>query len=139
MKPMKNLINVPESDECYTPSGQIKYILSQIPEDVRTIWCPFDTAESNIVKDLKQAGYDVIHTHISEGFDFFNYQPIPTCYDCIVSNPPYRFKTQGDANNAPDAYKVEQSEVLGVVKRRIKYVVYPTLWFNDVYTGKETK
>ena len=51
----------------------------------------------------------------------------------------YRFKTQGDANNAPDAYKVEQSEVLGVVKRRIKYVGYPTLWFNDVYTGKETK
>ena len=94
MKPMKNLINIPESDECYTPSGQVKYILNQIPENVRTIWCPFDIAESNIVKDLKQAGYDVIHTHISDGFDFFNYQPIPTCYDCIVSNPPYRFKTE---------------------------------------------
>lgn len=94
MKPMKNLTNIPESDECYTPSGQIKYILKYIPADVRTIWCPFDTAESNIVKDLKQAGYDVIHTHISDGFDFFKYQPIPNCYDCIISNPPYRFKTQ---------------------------------------------
>ena len=94
MKPMRNLTNIPESDECYTPSGQIKYILKYIPKEVKTIWCPFDTAESNIVKDLKQAGYDVIHTHISDGFDFFKYQPIPNCYDCIISNPPYRFKTQ---------------------------------------------
>ena len=51
----------------------------------------------------------------------------------------YRFKTKGDANNNQDSYKVEQSEVLGVVKQKIKYAGYPTLWFNDVYTGKETK
>lgn len=90
----RNLTNVPESDECYTPAGVVKYCFDFIPENVKTIWCPFDTEESNIVKDLKQAGYDVIHTHISDGFDFFTYQPIPNCYDAIISNPPYRYKTQ---------------------------------------------
>ena len=51
----------------------------------------------------------------------------------------YTYKTKGDANNAPDAFKVDQRELLGVVKQRIKYVGYPTLWFNDIYTGKETR
>ena len=48
------------------------------------------------------------------------------------------FKTKGDANNAPDAYTVDEKDVLGVVKYSIKYIGYPTLWFNDLFTGKET-
>ena len=51
----------------------------------------------------------------------------------------YTFITKGDANNAPDSSRVEEKELLGVVKYRIKYLGYPTLWFNDLYTGKETE
>ena len=50
----------------------------------------------------------------------------------------YQFQTKGDANNAPDSFKVEESEVLGVVKYTVKYVGYPTLWFQDLWMGKET-
>ena len=50
----------------------------------------------------------------------------------------YIINTKGDANNAPDAWEVKDSEVLGVVNYSIKYIGYPTLWFNDIYTGKET-
>ena len=46
--------------------------------------------------------------------------------------------TKGDANNAPDVWEVKNDEILGVVNYSIKYIGYPTLWFNDVYTGKET-
>ena len=50
----------------------------------------------------------------------------------------YVIQTKGDANNAPDSFQVKEDEVLGVVKYSIKYLGYPTIWFNDLYTGKET-
>jgi len=53
-------------------------------------------------------------------------------------NNNYLIITKGDANNAPDSWEVKDSEVLGVVNYSIKYIGYPTLWFNDLYTGKET-
>ena len=49
----------------------------------------------------------------------------------------YKFKTKGDANNAPDTYQVEEEELLGIVTHSIKFVGYPTLWFNSIYAGKE--
>ena len=48
------------------------------------------------------------------------------------------FKTKGDANNAPDSFEVEDNEVLGVVKYTVKYLGYPTLWFNELYERKGT-
>ncbi len=55
------------------------------------------------------------------------------------SNNKYTIKTKGDANRTPDAFIVEDKEILGVVKFRIKYIGFPTLWFNDLYTGKGTE
>lgn len=55
-----------------------------------TIWCPFDTAESEYVKTFRDNGFDVIHTHIADGGDFFSVEP-PKC-DYIISNPPYSVK-----------------------------------------------
>lgn len=55
-----------------------------------TIWCPFDTAESEYVKTFKDNGFNVIHTHIADGGDFFALDT-PKC-DYIISNPPYSVK-----------------------------------------------
>ena len=54
------------------------------------IWCPFDTEDSLFVKLFRQAGYQVIATHIANGQDFFTIDP-PKC-DYIISNPPYSVK-----------------------------------------------
>ena len=91
---MKNLKKINESNECLTPPGTVKYLLHLIPSDVRTIWCPCDKEDSNIVKELREAGYDVIHSHIDEGFDFLTYQPIPPMYDMIITNPPFNIKSK---------------------------------------------
>ena len=90
MKPLKNLTNVPESDECYTPAGQVKFIKHLIPSWVKTIWCPCDTVESNIYKDLEEMGYSVIISHKDVDYNFFDYEPM--FYDCIITNPPYSIK-----------------------------------------------
>lgn len=39
--------------------------------------------------------------------------------------------TKGDANKKEDAFTTETDKVLGVVKLRIKYIGYPTLWITE--------
>lgn len=88
-----------KNDEFYTPKYAITPIVSYLEErGYKTIWSPFDTEESLYVKVLRQRGYEVIHSHIDEGKNFFDYGglfglDIPEC-DCIVSNPPYSLKTE---------------------------------------------
>ena len=74
------------NDEFYTPAYAIKPILKYV-EGGAKVWCPFDTADSLFVKELRTHGCDVIPTHINNGQDFFNTR-IPEC-DYIISNPPF--------------------------------------------------
>ena len=37
-----------------------------------TVWCPFDTEESEYVKLIRKEGYKVIASHIDEGKNFFD-------------------------------------------------------------------
>jgi hypothetical protein len=78
------------NDEYYTPKYAIEPILKYLKQN-STIWCPFDTEESNYVKLLKENGYNVIHSHIQDGIDFFEKLPNIN-FDYIISNPPYSKK-----------------------------------------------
>ena len=89
-----------EKDEYYTPSILVDAIIPylktnpntfDIPPEKLTIWCPFDTENSEFVIRLKEAGFNVIYTHIWRGQDFFNYEPEEE-YHYIVSNPPFTLK-----------------------------------------------
>jgi signal peptidase I len=46
------------------------------------------------------------------------------------------FATKGDANNAIDKDSVKRKQIKGIVKLRIPFIAYPTLWFNDLINGK---
>lgn len=61
--------------------------IDYIPNIIR---CPFDTKDSNFVKELEKAWYEVISSHISEWKDFYEYEPEKR--DIIVSNPPFTWK-----------------------------------------------
>jgi hypothetical protein len=76
-------------DEAYTPSYGVTPILKYIPKD-SIVWCPFDTAESEFVKQISKQN-KVIYTHISTGQDFLTYIP-DFEWDVIVSNPPFTNK-----------------------------------------------
>ena len=43
------------------------------------------------------------------------------------------FYTKGDANNTVDAELVSEDEVLGVVRRVVKYIGYPTVLINELF------
>lgn len=79
-----------EKDEYYTPPILVKPILQYLKPH-STIWCPFDTANSEFVIAFKEAGHKVIYSHIWHGQDFFTYEP-QTDYDYIISNPPFTKK-----------------------------------------------
>lgn len=76
------------NDECYTPDYAVEAILEFIP-DGKIIWCPFDTEESEFVKQISKQNL-VVYSHISTGQDFFNYEP--DNWDIIISNPPFTNK-----------------------------------------------
>ena len=77
------------SDEVFTPKYAVLPLVKYIPNG-STIWCPFDTLESEYVKVFTENGYKVIHSHIDEGKNFFEYEPKE--YDIIISNPPFSIK-----------------------------------------------
>jgi len=78
-------------DEFYTPSILVNAIIPYIRKYM-TVWCPFDTAESEFVKALLENGNTVHSSHIWEGKDFFKYEP--NYFDVIVSNPPFTKKLE---------------------------------------------
>lgn len=78
------------NDECFTPDYGVKPIIKYIPKDA-IVWCPFDTNESEYVKQISANGNKVITSHINNGQDFYTYEPEEP-WDCIISNPPFTNK-----------------------------------------------
>lgn len=88
------------NDECYTPAYAVWPLLKYLERfKGKTIWCPFDTEESEYVKILKEAGHRVIYSHKDEGLNFYDFDDglfanqMPE-FDLIVSNPPFHNKAK---------------------------------------------
>lgn len=89
------------NDECYTPRYGVEPMLKLVIEKIKdmkyiepmdiTIWCPFDTENSEYVRMFREQGFKVIHSHIWDGKDFLTYEP-EEHYDFIISNPPFTNK-----------------------------------------------
>lgn len=95
MSKMSNWLNVNsfnEKDEYYTPKILVEPIIKYLKHD-STVWCPFDTEDSEFVILLKENNFNVIYSHIWLGQDFFNYEP-KEHYDYIISNPPFTRKLE---------------------------------------------
>ena len=82
-----------KNDECYTPHYGVTPILKYIPEG-KIVWCPFDKEDSEFVKQIREP---IVHSHIDDGQDFFNYEPDE--WDIIVSNPPFTNKRKYFVHN----------------------------------------
>jgi hypothetical protein len=84
----KILYSKGKNDECYTPKYGVLPILKYIPKN-KIVWCPFDTADSEFVKEISKTNR-CICGHIDYGLDFFTYEPQE--WDIIISNPPFTNK-----------------------------------------------
>ena len=80
-----------KNDEYFTPAYAVYPIVKRLKAG-STVWCPFDTGDSEFVKVLTLHGFQVVYGHIRTGQDFFH-SSVPEC-DYIVSNPPYSLKNK---------------------------------------------
>lgn len=80
-----------ERDEYYTPPILVNALVEEYVDSDLTVWCPFDTKNSEFVLQLQDNGNDVIYSHLIHGKDFFEYEPEEE-YDAIISNPPFTKK-----------------------------------------------
>lgn len=78
-------------NELFTPYYAVTPIIKYLPKTAR-IWCPFDEQWSAFYVRLKECGFNVTRSSITEGKDFFSYEPVK--WDIIVSNPPFSLKDQ---------------------------------------------
>ena len=88
MNSKKVLYSKGNNDECYTPAYGVAPILKYIPKNA-LVWCPFDTEDSEFVKQISRQN-KVVFSHIDSGQDFFTFEPQQ--WDIIVSNPPFTNK-----------------------------------------------
>jgi len=77
-------------DDFQTPPIALKPLLPHIENDWRIWECA--CGKGNLVGGLTDYGFDVIGTDILGGYDFLDYQPDK--FDCIVTNPPFKYKQQ---------------------------------------------
>ena len=78
-----------EDNELYTPAFAVDPIIKYLPKD-KIMWLPFDDEWSMFYQRLTEEGFKVIRSSLSEGKDFFEYEP--DTWDFIVSNPPFSVK-----------------------------------------------
>ena len=81
-----------KGDECYTPYYAVDPLLEFLTDKTKIIWCPFDEEWSAFYQTFKNNGYDVVRSHISEGKNFFTYEP--ENWDILISNPPFSKKDE---------------------------------------------
>ena len=79
-------------DEIFTPFYAVEPLLKYIPKD-KIIWMPFDEDWSAYYQLFTEKGYKVIRSSITEGKNFFTYEP-EEHYDIIISNPPFSKKDE---------------------------------------------
>ena len=51
--------------------------------------------------------------------------------DIVVVDKDYYFYTKGDNNQMVDDYEVRNENVVGIVRYVVKYIAFPTVWFNE--------
>ncbi len=78
-------------DNVYTPFYAVAPLTEFLPKD-KIIWCPFDDEWSAYYQFLTEKGYTVVRSSLSDGKDFFNFEPYK--WDILVSNPPFSKKDE---------------------------------------------
>lgn len=67
-------------------------------------------------------------------FDYNGIQTVHRVVDIKSINGKLRFYTKGDANKHKDTGYITEEEIYGLVKLKVKYLGYPTLWVRSLFS-----
>jgi len=88
---MKPPLRTGSPDDFQTPPEALEPLLAYLKPDW-SIWEPA-MGKGNLYYRFLELGFNATGTDILFGADFLNYEPA-TSYDCIVTNPPFKYKQQ---------------------------------------------
>jgi len=137
-----------KNDELYTPDYAITPLLPYLKKfKDKIFWECTDFGKSNITKVLRNDGFEVVTSHVSEGKDFFEYQPDE--WDVLITNPPYslkdKFLERAYELNKPFCFLLPLTALEGVSRgelfrkhgvellvldRRVDFMKGKSCWFN---------
>ena len=108
-------------------SGVMRYRLIAIASD--SMNPVFYRGDGVIYKNIRF----VDKVEVGDIIAFNNSGRIVTHRVLAIINEPDRtvYKTKGDNNQIQDDFDVDSSDTIGVIQYVVKYVGYPTLWFNE--------
>lgn len=67
-------------------------------------------------------------------FDYNGIQTVHRVIDIKNVNGQLRYYTKGDANVEPDFGYITSNKIIGLVKLKIKYIGYPTIWVRELFS-----
>ncbi len=67
-------------------------------------------------------------------FDYNGVQTVHRVVEIKNVNGVYRYYTKGDANKNMDDGYITENEIYALVKLKIKYIGYPTLWIRELFS-----
>ena len=67
-------------------------------------------------------------------FDYDGIQTVHRVDEIKIVNDEYRYYTKGDANEKRDESYITKDKIDGLVKFKIKYIGYPTLWIRSIFS-----
>lgn len=67
-------------------------------------------------------------------FDYNGIQTVHRVYDIKNVNGFYRYYTKGDANKNLDDGYITEDKIFALVKLKVKYIGYPTLWIRELFS-----
>jgi signal peptidase len=67
-------------------------------------------------------------------FDYNGLQTIHRVVDIKNVNGQYRYYTKGDANKNNDIGYAIDDNIYGLVKLKVKYIGYPTIWIRELFS-----
>lgn len=84
-----------------------------------------------IVKKIKQKDIEILKEKDILVFNYNKKVIVHRIVEKSMKDNKYYFKTKGDNNNNIDDWIIEENDVIGIAKFKIRFIGYPTVWLNE--------
>jgi signal peptidase len=116
----------------YFVSGYFKYYAIAVASGSMTP--KISKGDVVIVKQIKQGSinYEDIKVGDILAYKHNNIIVVHRIINIVNDNNKYYFYTKGDANDFEDNFKIEEDNLIGIVKFKINKIGYPTVWLSEL-------
>ena len=116
----------------YFVSGYFKYYAIAIASG--SMRPEFDRGSVVVIEriDKKYDNYDEIKKGEIIAFRIEDKVVVHRLVNIVNADDEVFYYTKGDANKKQDNYTVEKSDIIGIVKIKVPYIGYPTVWLSEL-------